>query len=220
VVVNICGVGHVKHDRLLVDTALGKMWIYDDTKYSDHAGFYCTGQDAISGALRMQGSWEDRDTIPIRQILEKGNRYNIVVDFGCHIGWYTIMAAQLGYNVIAIDGDAENLELLRLTAKLHGVEDKITTIHDWVDADFSLTLPYKPIELVKVDLEGNDAMAVNSIDLNSVNNLYVEISPAFNDGYPELVDKITDYGFKAFYPEGQPFDNDFSESQINLRFSK
>lgn len=219
-VVNTCGVGHKQHDRLLLDTQLGKMWAYDSEKYSNHAGYYCTGQDAISGALRMQGSWEDRDTRPISEILINGNRDNIVIDFGCHIGWYTIMAAQLGYHVIAIDGDAENLELLSMTAQLHGVSDKIKLIHDWVDQDFTLGLPDVGIELVKVDLEGNDDYAVNSVDLRNVKNLYVEISPAFNKRYPALVKKITSQGFKAYYPENKPFDDDFSESQINLRFSR
>lgn len=219
---NTCGLGHTSHDLIEAQTQLGKMFVYDYNKYKNNPGAYCTGQDAVSENLSVEGLWEGHDTKVIRKILEDGDRSRSVIDFGCHIGWYTIMAAQLGYTVIGIDGDNENLLVLRLNAQLSNVEDKITTRAMWIDKD---TRPLKTdtdIELVKIDLEGNDGWAIASLRniINRVQNLYIEISPVFNGGYPQLVKDLEAKGFHAFYPDNTPFDHDFSLTQINLRFSR
>lgn len=219
---NICGLGHETHDTLKVRTRQGNMYVFDQKKYSNNAGAYCPGQDAVSENLTIEGQWESHDSKVIKKILEEGDTDNLVIDFGCHIGWYTIMAAKMGYNVLAIDGDLENLRLLEMNAKLHNVWDKIETIYTWVDRNSKPLKLDDNIELVKMDIEGNEehALAMCRNILSQINNLYVEISPAFNDSYPDLVKQITNEGFKAYYPDNKKFDDDFSLSQINLRFSR
>lgn len=219
---NVCSLGHEKHVRKLVDTKIGKLYVYDVSLYKNNPGHYCTGQDATSENLILEGQWEGHDTKVIKRILEQGNRNKIVVDFGCHIGWYSIMAAQLGYTVLAIDGDAENLEVLEENASLHNVDHLISTMHVWVDENTAPFVTDRDIELVKIDLEGNDRWAVKSIMpiIDKVQNLYVEITPAFNGTYPKLVEDLERKGFTAYYPNDKEFDHDFSESQINLRFSR
>ena len=49
---NNCQAGHKKHDTLEVDTALGKMTVFDWEKYKDQFNTYCTGQDARTGVVR------------------------------------------------------------------------------------------------------------------------------------------------------------------------
>ena len=222
-VVNVCQLNHGKHDIKIAETSLGEMWVYDVEKYNMHSGYYCTGQDAVSGSLIAQGSWEDIDTKVIKKILFDGSRQNTVIDFGCHIGWYSLMAAQMGYQVISIDGDEENLELLQKNADRLGVGAYITPVHAWVDENLK-QIEYlgKNIELIKIDLEGKDPEAIRVVEkiLPYTKNLYVEISPVFNDRYPEMVNYLIEQGFKAFYPDNTPFDDDYSLSQINLRFSR
>lgn len=219
---NECGVGHSTHDTLLVDTVQGPFYVFDAPKYSVHAGFYCPGQDAVSDRLMVEGFWEQHDSKPIAEILERGDRSRLVIDFGAHLGWYSIMAARLGYQVRAIDADIENLRLLKATAELQGLDNLITPVHAWVDENFVAIYGDVEVELVKIDLEGNDHHAVNSFwpSLDRVHNLYVEISPVFNGGYPQLVDRLTAAGFQAFWTDGRPFDDDYSLSQFNLRFSR
>jgi SAM-dependent methyltransferase len=169
----------------------------------------------------VEGLWELHDSKPIAEVFERGDRSRLVVDFGSHIGWYTIMAAKLGYDVLAIDADAENLRLLESNAVLHGVEDKITLRHAWVDEQFTLNVD-REIELVKIDLEGSDYDAVNACwpFIEGIRNFYVEISPIWRDDYPRLVQQLTDSGFTAYWTDGRPFDDDYSLTQFNLRFSR
>jgi SAM-dependent methyltransferase len=218
---NECDLNHGTHDVLQVPTVQGTFNVFDAPKYAVHPGSYCPGQDAISDRLIVEGFWEKDDSKPIAEILERGDRSKLVIDFGSHIGWYTIMAAELGYYVLAIDADAENLRLLQSNAVLHGVEDKITTRRAWVDEHFTLE-GRSAVELVKVDLEGNDALAVDACwpFIDRVENLYVEISPVFNAGYPALVQKLRDAGFTAYWTDGRLFDDDYSLTQFNLRFSR
>lgn len=220
---NECDLNHGIHETMQVPTVQGTFYVFNAPRYSVHPGAYCPGQDAISDRLMVEGFWESTDSKPIAEILEQGDRSKLVIDFGSHIGWYTIMAAKLGYDVLAIDADAENLRLLTATAELHGVQDKITMHHAWVDEQFTLARNVQcDVELVKIDLEGNDALAVAACwpFIDRVRNLYVEISPIFNGGYPQLVDKLTAAGFTAYYCNGARFDNDYRLTQFNLRFSR
>lgn len=218
---NECDLNHGTHDVLQVPTVQGTFNVFDAPKYAVHPGFYCPGQDAISDRLIVEGFWEKDDSKPIAEILELGDRSRLVIDFGSHIGWYTIMAAKLGYDVLAIDADAENLRLLAANAELRGMQDRITIRHAWVNGSFTLDVD-RDVELVKIDLEGNDSLAVDACwpFIDRVENLYVEISPVFNAGYPALVQKLRDAGFTAYWTDGRLFDDDYSLTQFNLRFSR
>lgn len=224
---NKCEAGHKKHDRILVDTELGKMWVYDWEKYKDQPGLYCTGQDDISRTLSNVGTWGQGETQMIRGLLQAGNRKNNVIDFGCHIGWYTILAGQLGYSVAAIDGNEENLKLLKLNAEIYGLEN-IDYNHIWVN-EHSAMAKYeyiehgnKDIELLKIDLEGNEQHAIrimeHLLEQKKIKNIFMEVTPVFNDSYPALVQKIVDYGYNVF-KDGKPFDFKYDFSQENLLFT-
>lgn len=221
---NKCEAGHKKHDRIVVKTDLGLMMIYDFEKYKDQAGIYCTGQDDISRTLKNEGTWGRQESEMIQELLKKGDKEKVVFDFGCHIGWYSIMAAQLGYTVVAIDGDPENVELLAENALMHGVGDKILISTKWIDKDIKV-IEVDPkaskIELLKIDLEGNEQYAIlmmeNYLRLHQIQNIFMEVTPVFNNSYPALVRKIVDYGYHVF-KDGKPFDFNYDFSQENLLF--
>ena len=198
------------------------MYVFDYPKYED-ATNYCPGKHAVCDRLIAEGRWEPHDTIPIRKMLEDGSRNNLVIDFGAHCGWYTIMAAQLGYMVWAVEGDPEVADLLRENIALHRYQDRVTVIEAWVDGEFVLPeVGDRDIELVKSDLEGNELYAVAAVEpfIEKVENFYLEISPCFADYYPGLVDDLYVHGFRAYYPNNKAFRGDFSPSQLNLRFSR
>ena len=62
--------------------------------------------------------------------IAKRCRSKVVVDAFCGVGGNAIQFAKTCDHVIAIDIDATRLECARHNAKIYGVEDKITFIHD------------------------------------------------------------------------------------------
>lgn len=218
---NVCDLGHIEHDTIEVPTRQGNFEVFDTAKYMGAAGHYCTGQDVLSQNLTIEGQWEPHDSPVIEAVLRAGDRTGAVIDFGSHIGWYTVMAAKLGYHVLAVDADAENLAVLRRNIVLHGVSHLVDTRHAWVDEKFTLPT-FSGVELVKIDIEGCERHAVAACApfINRVSHMYVEISPAFRGDYPQLVSYLTRAGFEAFWPDGTRFDDDYTLTQFNLRFSR
>jgi FkbM family methyltransferase len=53
---------------------------------------------------------------------------DVFVDVGANVGVYSILAAELGCQVIAFEPDATNLRALRENIRLNGYEDRITVV--------------------------------------------------------------------------------------------
>lgn len=218
-----CQAGHESHKRKSVSTKIGRLQIYDWEKYYGYAG-YCTGQDDISMTLDKYGIWEEKETQIVENILRNSDDgFKWVIDIGSHIGWYSILAAKLGYYVLAIDGDKENLEVLSKNADMNGVSDLIQPFLLWIDKNaMEFEVAHEDqISLLKIDIEGNEQFAIKSlkksIKKGQIKNIFMEVSPVFNDSYPKLVKEIIDSGYDA-YKEGQVFDGNFNFQQSNLLF--
>ncbi len=217
-----CHAGHDSHDRIKVKTKLGLMYIYDWNKYKDFDG-YCIGQDDVSRTIRNTGEWAWQETQMIKKLLKNGDRSGLVLDFGCHVGWYSILAAKLGYSVIAIDGVREHCETLKLNAKLNDVQNKIAIRCSWIDKNNNLDFLYKGdnVFLLKADIEGSEEHVIKameySLERKLIQFLYLEISPIFNKRYPALVQKIADYGYHVLL-NGKTFNFKFDFRQENLLF--
>lgn len=216
---NICDAGHRRHESHQVETELGPMLVWDTQHYMGFRG-YCTGQDDVSQTLERLGVWEREETDQISRRLQPGD---VVLDFGAHIGWFTLLATSCGAVVHAYEGDVENLDLLRENARRHGVAEQVAAYPVWVDARASLPIPEGPIRLVKVDLEGNDEHAVRCLEQalleRRVEELVVEISPCFNGRYPALVAKLQGYGYEVFRG-GAPWDGSWDFHQDNFWFRR
>jgi hypothetical protein len=220
-----CELGHPTHDTIEVDTVQGKFTVFDTAQYMDRPGWYCPGQDTVSQNIGIHGQWEPTDSAVIGKILADGDKRHLVIDFGAMLAGTRSWPRKLGYRVIAIDGDTENLRLLRTNVAAHGIKAKVKTIHGWVDEQFclpTLRALLAGVELVKIDLEANDRFAVEACwpFIDRIRNFYVEISPIFRPDYPEMVNRLTGAGFTAFYPDGRVFDDDYTTDQFNLRFSR
>lgn len=213
---NNCQAGHKKHDRRIVDTVLGKMTVYDHSKYKDQFNTYCTGQDGLSFTLINTGCWEKLYLDCIGNILKNGDRNNLVIDIGSHIGWYSKMATQLGYKVIAFEGDKENVEVLKLNAPDTDVR------YIWFEENMeSVFESDKTIELMKLDIEGSEKYGIHYMRkvLSRTKNIFIEVSPIFNDSYPKLIKKLQNLGFEVLEYNGKPFDfnYDFDQKDLWLR---
>lgn len=213
-----CQVGHDTHQTLLIHRdiqgTIVDYEIYDWREYfitvdgnetvSEH-GKYCTGQDIISYCIDRQGVWEAEETATILDILSEdhGTNNDVVLDFGSHIGYYSMLAALKGYRVASFDGSKENLELLQRSAVVNEVADRVFPYLCWLDDQAPILQPdQESVQLVKVDVEGaeNHALQVISqlIGQHKIKYAIFEISPTFNDTYPALVETIAKFGYDVY----------------------
>lgn len=211
---NDCHAGHKFHDRIVVDTFLGEMLVYDWEKYKDQKNVYCTGQDDISRTLINTGVWEDAIYGLFSRLLERGNKRNVVIDIGSNIGWYSRMADWKGYVVHSYDGNEEHIDVLKQNCP-KAIEHFI-----WFDDKTEKQNIPNGIEIWKCDIEGNEQYAVkafeDAFENKQIKNIIIEVSPTFNGSYPELIKKIVNYGYTPHEIMGEPFNMKFDFIQKDL----
>ena len=160
---------------------------------------YCPGQDVVSFALDVQGVWEGYETCAVLDILSEKETNNAVVDMGAHLGYYSLLAGTAGYSGLAYETDPFNLEVLAKNLALNAPKFKI--INQWID-EKTPKLPDMDIHLLKCDIEGNEKHAVKMVEkllrAKRIKYLLLEISPCFNQSYPQLVEKVCGYGYRVY----------------------
>lgn len=172
---------------------------------------YCPGQDIISYSIDQQGVWEAYETLLVLDILSNGNKEDVVLDFGSHIGWYSIISALKGYKVGAFDALKENIDLLEQNAKENGLQYKVFPFLSWID-DTAPMLPAdkESVHFVKIDIEGLENNAFRMVEplvtARKVNYLMIEVSPVFGDYYPDLIERIAKNGYRVFQIPGKGYD--------------
>lgn len=214
---NHCEYKHKDHATLVVDTWLGPMTVFNWNTYHTTEG-YCTGRDDISRTLYNEGRWELLETQTVLPLLEGGDRSELVIDVGAHIGWFSRMATNLGYQVEAYEADLQNIELLKLNTD----PKKIKIHYQWVDRSSEPVDINQEVLLVKIDIEGEEQGAINMLQKlfadRKVKYALVEISPVFNGSYPALVSQLESYGYKTTKMDGSLFDGNFNFKQDNFLF--
>lgn len=189
---NTCQAGHAEHDTKVIDTVQGPFRIYDWRRYMDYPG-YCSGQDDVSMTLNLYGVWEGADWDRARKLLTCAP--GMVYDFGAHIGWYTIMAAELGHTVVAVEPDPENARLLRRNLKDRRCADNVWVIDAWAD---ELVLVEGTALFVKADTEGAEDDCLRVVhNLLPGPTLLLECSPEFKGYYPAMIDFLIALGYAA-----------------------
>jgi hypothetical protein len=164
---------------------------------------YCTGQDIVSYSIDMQGVWEGYESVLVLDILDQGKPNSVMLDFGSHLGWYSLLAATTGYQVASFDADPQNIDTVKRNAEINGVADNVHPYHSWIDQDApKLRVHDDEVHLVKIDIEGAERWAVRMIEpllaKGKINYLLIEVTPLFNDRYPALVEKIAQYGYEVY----------------------
>lgn len=212
-----CSLGHDSHQTFLVDRRIGnvdlKLEIYDWREYfitvdgnetvSEH-GKYCTGQDIISYCIDKQNIWEAEETgVQLDILNEPQTDDKIMLDFGSHIGYYTMLAAKKGFQVASFDSSKENLELLQRSAVLNEVADKVHPYLCWLDDQAPIFDPtLEKVRLAKIDIEGAERHAIQMlaqlIGQHQLKYLIMEVSPVFNDTYPSLVETICSQHYDVY----------------------
>lgn len=205
---------HKKHKTIEVETEIGMMTVYDYDSYKDTPG-YCTGQDDVSRTLQIYGHWENDETVLFKDILKKGSK-GWVIDIGCHLGWFSKIARNYDYPVLAYDGNKENVDIFGLNVK--GAK----CVYKFFKDDEKIVEDLPSIEIMKIDIEGAERFAISAFEnyLPVTKNILIEITPVFNSFYPELVKKLESFGFVAYFVDGKKFNHNYDFTQTNLLFRK
>lgn len=224
-----CELGHKEHKSLLVDVNLQgesvvwdypaipdrlaksfKMWVYDQPQYKYVRGLFCPGTDDVCLSLMLNKIWEGFETFLVMDLLSKRKNSNaLVLDFGCQLGYFSLIAASFGCTVWAYDAFKESVDKLLLSKVENNLSGYITTNIIWVDENTKCIdiSPFKEVELIKIDIEGAEQHAIRMcyeyIERKVVNCILMEVSPCFNDSYPELTARIMGCGYDAFLVPGK-----------------
>lgn len=154
--------------------------------------------DACSGSLVDHGMWEPPETLAMLFVFEMLPD-RVFVDFGANVGYYTMLANHVGMRSLAIEGAESTYEVLRRNA----VDSSIAPW--WVTGEqLPSDLLVDDRLVVKIDLEGADHLALRSLDhlSGNVDAVLIELSPVFNAGWAEAVDRLYDWGLVgALIPE-------------------
>ena len=67
---------------------------------------------------------------------------------GCNIGMYSLVVAALGRDVVAVDGDARNLELVRKSLSLINRQSSTRLIYNSVSDGYETLYPHTPPNLL------------------------------------------------------------------------
>jgi hypothetical protein len=215
-----CQRRHDVHDLLSVAVDLGRghgyadcpeiparfarrfeMLVFDWSRYAG-PGPYCPANDAVSETIDTLDVWEPAETIAVLSACTAAAPGSLFVDFGSQVGWFTLLAASCGVDVIAYEADPANVEALRHSLALNGWTDRVGIVAGRVDAD---TAPLDPanvghVALAKIDLEGAEPEAVRVlwplIEQGRVDHLLVEVSPVFHGRYPSLCVDLVEAGYR------------------------
>lgn len=204
---NICQAGHETHESKLVEALYGPLWIWDWEQYMGFDG-YCPGQDEVSKSIDLQDVWEKADTAYFWKVL--GEQPGVVLDFGSHIGWFTLLALMRGCAVDAFDSDPENTRLLKTNVDLRRKDQwlPIAATLGWVNTtDPRAFRNVDHVRLMKVDIEGHEHEALNLTrhlwQERKIDYGLWELSPIFEkrpgimaESYAALVDEIASYGYR------------------------
>ncbi|KAK2141466.1 hypothetical protein LSH36_1093g00092 [Paralvinella palmiformis] len=88
-------------------------------------------EDDISLLHQFSGVWESDTVQDLQKWLERDPELGFI-DVGCHIGPYTLAAAILDTDVLAVDSSSDNLNRLIQSLKSAGLESRVTVLKNFV----------------------------------------------------------------------------------------
>lgn len=162
---------------------------------------YCPARDVVSETIAELGVWEPAETIVMRLCFERLET-GVFLDFGCQLGWFSVLAARAGMNVAAFDADLECVNLCNRNLLDNGYDETATMQR--IDADAT---PLDPLDIggpvvVKIDLEGAEKHAISVIqpiiDSGAVEFVMIEMSPVFNKSYRGIARGLIKDGFTPY----------------------
>lgn len=178
--------------------------------------------DAVTLSIRAQGVWEAHETLAAIDVLS--NNAGTMLDFGAHIGWFSVLAGLFGDGVVwAWETDQDTLMALNANALRYDLD---MVLKGAVTETMAPVQVEGPVSLVKVDLEGMDCWAIDAcahlFEAGRVAAALVEVSPIFeHDGrgpcrYVELVERFMGWGYRPYRmpPKGWDWLDEYREAPV------
>jgi len=176
-----------------------EMEVWDTEKYPVDGGPWCPAHDAVSETLLSLGVWDPAETI---LMLEAFRYCDTFIDIGAQLGWYSILALRSQMNVVAFEADPIVCDVLERNMARHAeFLGHYSVQAERVGPHSSIPFPETDDRLVvKIDIEGAEADAVKMLEplMPQIDFMLIEISPCFNDTYPDLVIDLIRRGFNAY----------------------
>lgn len=174
--------------------------VFDADAYAGEDS-YCTGDDELSRSVLLQGCWEPWQTAVAVDVLAC-RLDGVVLDIGCHVGWYAMLGLVGGHRVLALDADAEHASVCEHNAAVLGAHDRLEVGVGWLDGGTAPLQPDEvgPVRLAKVDVEGMEGAAARVLapllDDALVDYALVELSPEFGDGWRGALEVFRSRGYR------------------------
>jgi len=210
-----CTRGHGAHDSKVVAIDLHGQHIRDSAPFPDNRritfwfevydalnyehGQWCHGNSAVSEGILKQGVWESYETRLMLEIFHEPKGH--VLDFGANMGWYTVIAALHGHDVIAFEMEPETAQVLDRNVHRNDCTDRVKIVETFIDDKTPRLAADTDVLLLKSDVEGSEFAVVDCcwdmFEHGRIKYALLEISPCFKPGYGELMQRIMDAGYTA-----------------------
>nr|KAG5690848.1 hypothetical protein BaRGS_031200 [Batillaria attramentaria] len=134
----------------------------------------------IVGVLRRYGN-----TDPLKSVS--------LVDIGYNIGTFTVVAAALGYHVLAVDAMERNLQVLDTSLRVNNLVDRVTLVHNAMSdtREKLLVSFYPPLGIMTLTLVciGPNGCGPGSSRIRSYHN-HDKTNPLQSEAYAVMMDDV------------------------------
>ena len=179
------------------------MLIWDPEEHPVDGGAYCPAHDAVSATIYEHKVWEPRETVLALDVFASKTP-GVFLDLGAQLGWFTLLAASWERDVIAVEADNDNASMLQESLNGNGWDDLVEVHVKRIGRDpmpTDVNIAGFDVCLAKLDLEGAEREAIAElgplIEEGRIANMLIEVSPVFDDYYPNLLAQLVASGFDA-----------------------
>ena len=104
-----------------------------DTKPPFSMCLYSMEEDrGISSTLHSSRRWGNFDEKEMDEIFNANHTRDTVIDVGAYVGFFSLMAASRGLNVIAFEANGESASRLQCSVEKNGFQDRLRVYHNAV----------------------------------------------------------------------------------------
>ena len=173
--------------------------------------------EIISATLVKQQTWEPNLLYVTGRILTNNLELKFL-DLGCNLGVYTILAAKLGIDVIAVDPNKQNLRLLTKALSLGGLRSKVTMLWN------AISNVHEKVSLNDIvgNVGGSFVEAADSSQTNRANVVQTilldDLIPFFKDYSVFIKIDIETYEWKALQG-AEKFFNEIDVAYVLMEWS-
>lgn len=151
----------------------------------------------VSKQIRELGIWEGHIVDQFQKVLSMDS-YLGVIDIGANLGQYSLIAAKMGHNVLAVEPWKGSLERFREAANMAGIKDKITVLTNVISDERSrvcLKTTGDNQGNVHIDMNREESYNMRLKSCNSSNSVYLDdLLPYIN--FQRAVLKLDIQGFE------------------------